>query len=80
MPYYHVTFDYACHNGHRNHVEKYYEADDFGALEKRFPSMLPCSFCPPNTVSISDVTTDFEAREVSRAELLASGAELEPID
>ena len=80
MPYYRVRFDYVCHNGHHNHDEKYYEDKDFETLETRFPSMLPCSSCPPSTVSISDVRTEFEAEEISRAEFIASGAELEPID
>jgi hypothetical protein len=80
MPYYRVKFDYVCHNGHHNHDEKYYEDKSVETIETRFPSMLVCSSCPPGTVSISDVRTEFDAEEISRAEFIASGADLEPSD
>ena len=79
MPYYWAIFDYTCANGHRNHLDKFYKAEDMEHVQKKFPQLLPCWSCPPGTISVDrPMGVEFRVHEMTESQFRELGKPLEP--
>jgi len=76
--YFRVEFSLLCPAGHRSKFVRFYRATTCDEAEKRFPHMLPCSFCSPKTLLTGLGHVEFDCMEISELEFSELGGTLEP--